>query len=68
MWGDAACSQFLTLRSLHDFRGKEKKKKGFKRVFLKEELKKTSKQIKETHGSRKKMERGRKKKKEKLLQ
>lgn len=35
---------------------------------MKEELKKTSKQIKETHGSRKKMERGRKKKKEKLLQ
>jgi len=27
---------------------------GFKRTFLKEELKKTSKQIKETHGSGKK--------------
>lgn len=58
---------FMTLGE----RKREKKKKVLKEFFLKEELKKTSKQIKETHGSGKKKQRERekkKKKKEKLLQ
>lgn len=55
---------FMTLGE----RKSKKKKKGFKRIFLKEELKKTSKQIKETHGSGKKTREREKKKKEKLLQ
>lgn len=48
-------ASFLLLEASMTFgERKRKKKKGFKRVFLKEELKKTSKQIKETHGSGKK--------------
>lgn len=53
---------FMTLGE----RKREKKKKILKEFFLKDELKKTSKQIKETHGSgkKKKTERGKKKKEE----
>lgn len=47
-------ASFLLLEASMTFGERKRKKKGFKRVFLKEELKKTSKQIKETHGSGKK--------------
>lgn len=74
MRGDAAWSYFLTLRSLHDFGGKEKgkKKKDFKRIFFERRAEKDIKTDQRNSWKWKKKKKQReekkKKKKEKLLQ
>lgn len=74
--GEEVCGEMIHVASfslleafmtLGERKNKKNKKMVLKEFFLKDELKKTSKQIKESHGSgkKKKTERGEKKKKRK---